>query len=89
MPKGKKKNIITIKLEMPIVRSCNMRIIPLELIIRDVVSGYIDDAEEGVSGYDGRLNIRPAYQREFIYQDKQRDEVIRTIKKGLPLNVMY
>lgn len=66
-----------------------MRIIPLELIIRDVVSGYIDDAEEGVSGYDGRLNIRPAYQREFIYQDKQRDEVIRTIKKGLPLNVMY
>lgn len=36
---------------MPIVRSCNMRIIPLELIIRDVVSGYIDDAEEGVSGY--------------------------------------
>ena len=28
-----------------------MRIIPLELIIRDVVSGYIDDAEEGVAGY--------------------------------------
>lgn len=66
-----------------------MKIIPLELTIRDVVSGYIDDSEEGVSGYDGRLNIRPAYQREFIYQDKQRDEVIRTIKKGLPLNVMY
>lgn len=66
-----------------------MNIIPLALTIRDVVSGYIDDAEEGVSGYDGRLNIRPPYQREFIYNDKQQCEVIRTIKRGLPLNVMY
>lgn len=29
------------------------------------------------------------YQREFVYKDKQRDEVIRTVMKGLPLNVMY
>ena len=42
-----------------------------------------------VVGYDGRLNIRPAFQREFIYKDKQRDEVIRTITKNFPLNVMY
>ena len=40
-------------------------------------------------GYGDKLNIRPAFQREFIYKDKQRDEVIHTIQKGFPLNVMY
>lgn len=37
----------------------------------------------------GKLNIRPAYQREFIYKDKQRNEVIHTVRKGFPLNTMY
>ena len=40
-------------------------------------------------GYGGRLDIRPPYQREFIYKDKQRDAVIDTIIKKFPLNVMY
>ena len=57
--------------------------------ISDVAENYQDSAEEGVVGYSGRLNIRPAFQREFIYKDKQRDEVIRTIRKNFPLNVMY
>jgi hypothetical protein len=60
-----------------------------EIPVRDVVEGYIDSAENGVVGYNGRLNIRPAFQREFIYKDKQRDEVIRTVQKNFPLNVMY
>ena len=60
-----------------------------EIPVRDVVDGYMDSAENGVVGYGGRLNIRPAFQREFIYKDKQRDEVIRTIRKDFPLNVMY
>ena len=60
-----------------------------EIPVREVVAGYKDSAENGVVGYDGRLNIRPAFQREFIYKDKQRDEVIRTITKNFPLNVMY
>lgn len=60
-----------------------------EIPIRDVVCGYVDSAENGVVGYDGRLNIRPAFQREFIYKEKQRDEVINTIQKSFPLNVMY
>ena len=60
-----------------------------EIAVREVVNGYRDSAENGVVGYGGRLNIRPAFQREFIYKDKQRDEVIRTIQKGFPLNVMY
>lgn len=60
-----------------------------EIPVREVVEGYIDSAENGVRGYSGRLNIRPAFQREFIYKDKQRDEVVRTVQKNFPLNVMY
>ncbi|MCC8074877.1 MAG: DUF262 domain-containing protein [Clostridiales bacterium] len=60
-----------------------------EISVRDVVNGYVDSEENGVVGYGGRLNIRPAFQREFIYKDKQRDEVINTIRKNFPLNVMY
>ncbi len=57
--------------------------------IREVVDGYTDDGEGGVFGYGGRLNIRPPYQREFVYKQKQRDAVIDTIFKGFPLNVFY
>ena len=60
-----------------------------KVTIREVTEGYLNDAEEGVRGYDDQLDIRPQYQREFVYKDKQRDEVIRTVMKGLPLNVMY
>ena len=52
-----------------------------EIPVRDVVNGYIDSAENGVVGYDGKLDIRPAFQREFIYKEKERNEVIRTIMK--------
>lgn len=57
--------------------------------VRDVVAGYEDKEEEGVRGYNDRLNIRPAYQREFIYGQKERDAVIRTVRSGYPLNTMY
>lgn len=57
--------------------------------VREVVESYKDSDEEGVVGYSGKLDIRPKYQREFVYKDKQRDAVIETIKNGFPLNVMY
>lgn len=60
-----------------------------EITIREVAEGYIDNAEEGVVGYGGRLNIRPKYQREFIYDVQKRNAVLETIRKGFPLNVMY
>ena len=60
-----------------------------ELTIRAVTENYVDNAEEGVLGYNGRLNIRPKYQREFVYDDKKRNAVIDSIQKSLPLNVMY
>ncbi|MBR3319923.1 DUF262 domain-containing protein, partial [Candidatus Saccharibacteria bacterium] len=57
--------------------------------VKDVFNGYKDSAEEGVVGYGGKLDIRPKYQREFVYGDKERTAVIDTINKGFPLNVMY
>jgi len=59
------------------------------ITVRELANAYKDNAEEGVVGYGGRLDIRPPYQREFIYKDKQRDAVINTITKDFPLNVMY
>src|SRR5699024_6557031 len=60
-----------------------------ELTVRELVEDYQDNSEEGVSGYGGKLDIRPPFQREFVYNDEQRNAVIDTIKKGFPLNVMY
>lgn len=57
--------------------------------IREVVNGFEDNGNEGVVGYGGKLDIRPAFQREFVYKDKQRNAVIDSILKGYPLNVMY
>lgn len=60
-----------------------------KITVKELAEGYTDNAEEGVVGYNGRLDIRPPYQREFIYKDKQRNAVIDTVTKGFPLNVMY
>lgn len=60
-----------------------------EITVREVVENYVDNAEEGVIGYGGKLNIRPKYQREFVYDDKKRNAVIDTIRKDFPLNVIY
>jgi len=57
--------------------------------IRKVIVSYKDSAEEGVEAYGGKLDIRPKYQREFVYKEKQRNAVIETIKNSFPLNVMY
>ncbi|MDD9799069.1 MAG: DUF262 domain-containing protein [Gammaproteobacteria bacterium] len=66
-----------------------MKIELKEITVAELVDGYADKADEGVVGYGGRLDIRPPYQREFIYKDAQRDAVIDTLHKGFPLNVMY
>jgi hypothetical protein len=60
-----------------------------EITVRELTKGYFDDAENGVVGYDGKLDIRPPYQREFVYKEKQREAVIDTLTKNFPLNVMY
>lgn len=59
--------------------------------IRDLVAGYSDESEFGgpIVGYFGKLNIRPAYQREFVYRKDRQMAVIDTILGGWPLNNMY
>ncbi len=66
-----------------------MKIVLRNIRISELIAGYDDKGEEGVHGFGGRLNIRPAYQREFIYKEKQRNAVISTVRQGFPLNTMY
>lgn len=66
-----------------------MKIKLQQIKVRDLVNGYVNNDEEGVVGYGGRLNIRPAFQREFVYNEKQQKAVIDTVVKGYPLNTMY
>jgi uncharacterized protein with ParB-like and HNH nuclease domain len=57
--------------------------------VRELVKDYVNSDEEGVQGYGGKLDIRPKYQREFVYKDEQRNAVIDTVRQDFPLNVMY
>lgn len=66
-----------------------MKIQQHSITVRDLVTGYRDDGEGGVVGLDGKVDVRPPYQREFVYKDKQRSAVVETVKRGFPLNVMY
>jgi len=60
-----------------------------KITVRELVEGYVDDAESGVKGFGGKLDIRPAYQREFVYGEKERNAVISTVMKGLPWGEFY
>ncbi len=69
-----------------------MKIERIQISIKDLVKGYEEkgiDGIEGIVAYSGKLDVRPPYQREYVYAPKERDEVIRTVKKGFPLNIMY
>ena len=66
-----------------------MTIKQIEVTVGEICKGYVNNDEQGVRGYDGLLDIRPPYQREFIYNDKEQQAVINTVLHGYPLNVMY
>lgn len=66
-----------------------MTIKQIEVTIGEITKDYINNEEQGVRGYGGLLDIRPPYQREFIYNDKEQEAVITTVLNGYPLNVMY
>ena len=66
-----------------------MKIELKEISISELVSEYADNQENGVVAYGGKLDVRPPYQREFVYGDKERMAVIDTVMQGFPLNVMY
>ncbi len=66
-----------------------MKIVLHNISIKELSSGYRDSGIDGVVGYGGKLDIRPPFQREFVYGEKERAAVIDTVLKGYPLNVMY
>lgn len=69
-----------------------MQIEPLRITIRELINGYTERGPQGIEGvvaYGGKLDVRPAYQREYVYSGKDRDEVIRSVMQRFPINVMY
>ena len=66
-----------------------MQIVLKSVKIADLVDGYVNDPNDGVRGYHGALDIRPPYQREFRYDERQQQAVVDTVLKGFPLNTMY
>lgn len=66
-----------------------MKITLKNIKIKDLVKNYVDNGDGGVFGFDGKLEIRPPWQREFVYEAKERDEVIRSILKKFPIGLLY
>lgn len=66
-----------------------MNIMLFNIKVKDVFNGFEDKGEDGIFAYGGKLTIRPAYQREFVYDLKQQEAVLHTVLKKFPLNTMY
>lgn len=67
-----------------------MTITEINIPIRNLVAQYNEDDSSGrVSAMSGRLDVRPEYQREFVYDEKQQSAVINTVMNQFPLNIMY
>ncbi len=66
-----------------------MKVEPKSIKVRDIFESYSDNGDDGVFAFAGKLAIRPAYQREFVYSTEQAEAVMHTILKGFPLNIMY
>ena len=66
-----------------------MKIQPKEITVEELFEGYEDNDEAGVFAFGSKLDVRPPYQREYVYKERQRDAVVNTVTKGFPLNVMY
>ena len=52
--------------------------------LNDLVEGYVDKGNEGVEGLSGTLDIRPPYQREFVYGDDRQQAVVDSVISGFP-----
>lgn len=62
----------------------------MRLPVRELIEDYKEDAATGrVTAWGGKLDVRPEFQREFVYDGKQQSAVINTVMHGFPLNIMY
>lgn len=58
--------------------------------ISDIVAGFMEDSSTNqVSSMNGRLDIRPKYQRQFVYGVEDSKAVIDSMVNSFPINVMY
>ena len=66
-----------------------MNIDPVSIKVSDIFDGYVDNGDDGVFAYGGKLAVRPAYQREFVYDQEQEESVIHTVLNGFPSKSVY
>ena len=68
-----------------------MKIVLKKIKVKDIYKGFIDNSDtgEGIVAYEGKLNVQPKYQREFVYDDSRQKKVINSIINNFPINVLY
>lgn len=76
-----------------------MKIIQQKVKLGEIVKGFNKSqytaSKNDIYCFDGKLNCRPAYQRNYVYKGKEKAAVINTIMKGyesrsqFPLSIMY
>lgn len=72
------------------VNTSRMKVTAKEFTLKEIISGYYEDnITNAVVGMDGRLDIRPKYQREFRYQKDKQDKLIQSVLSNYPISIMY
>ena len=67
-----------------------MKITPMNFSLKEIAENYYEnDTDNSVVGLNGRLDIRPKYQRQFVYPKDKQDAVVRSVLSDYPINVMY
>lgn len=61
----------------------------VDIPIKEIYKNFKDTEEGGTWAYNDKLNIRPAFQREFVYEGKDLTAVIESVLRGFPLSLMY
>ena len=72
-----------------------MQIKTIKVKVSDLTRNYVDNGEDGVFTYNDQndpqalLVCRPAYQREFVYSEKEEQDLITSIMNEYPIGVFY
>lgn len=60
-----------------------------DIKISDLIADYANYGVDGVYALGGNLEVRPPYQREFVYSPEQSSAVIDSILHDYPIGIMY
>lgn len=72
------------------IDTSRMKVTAKSFTLKEIASGYHEDTiTNAVVGMDGRLDIRPKYQREFRYQKDKQDKLIQSVLSNYPISIMY